>query len=85
MLFDVVLGAVIGGSVTFLVAAMLVSGARQQILIGKGTKVTYKNSRGKICHAVVGQNVRTGDDWAVLEIETLSMPFIVNMDNVSIA
>jgi hypothetical protein len=85
MLFEVVLGAIIGGSVTFLVAAMLIAGARQQILINKGTKVVYKNSRGKICNAVVEQNVRQGDEWAVLSIETLSMPFIVDMDNVTIA
>jgi hypothetical protein len=85
MLFEVGLGAIIGGSVTFLVSAMLISAAKQQILINKGTKVTYKNSRGKVCNAIVEQNVRMGDEWAVLRIETLSMPFIVDMDNISTA
>jgi len=85
MLFEVGLGAIIGGSVTFLVSAMLISATKQQILINKGTKVTYKNSRGKVCNAIVEQNVRMGDEWAVLRIETLSMPFIVDMDNISTA
>ena len=82
-MIEAILGAVIGGSVTFLVAAMVVAGSRQQIVINKGTSVTYKNSRDQICSAVVHQNVRIGDDYAILKNGMLPMPFVVDIDNVT--
>jgi hypothetical protein len=80
-MLEVILGVILGGSITFLLAAMLMAAKQQQILINKSATVKYTNSRGKICEATVCQNVRINDEYAVLKTNGLPMPFVVDVDS----
>lgn len=83
MMSNVLIGAVLGGSFTFLITVMIMSARRNSYLYLKGMPITYTNKRGEIKEAVVYQTARTDDQYIVLMAANRSYPFIVEASSVS--
>lgn len=81
-MIEVVLGAIIGGSVTFLLTVMIMSAKRTDYLYLKGMKLTYENKRGEQKEAVVHQTAKSDDQYVVLISDNRPFPFIVEASSI---
>jgi hypothetical protein len=80
---ELVLGAIIGGSVTFLLTAMLLSSKKQDYVYLKGMKITYVNKSGESKEATVQQTAKSDDKYIVLMSDNRPFPFIVDASSIT--
>jgi hypothetical protein len=80
---ELVLGAIIGGSVTFLLTAMLLSGKKHDYVYLKGMKITYVNKSGESKEATVQQTAKSDDKYIVLMSDNRPFPFIVDASSIT--
>jgi hypothetical protein len=85
-MIELVLGAIIGGSVTFLLTAMLLSSKKDDyidIKYIKGVKLTYVNKSGDHKEATVHQTAKSDDKYIVLMSDNRPFPFIVDASSIT--
>lgn len=75
-------GALVGGNVCFLVAAMLLAG-RPRTILKAGALLTYLNSRGINYPVVLVNDLRQKDEYAVVRKPDTQLEFVVAVDKIS--
>ena len=80
---ELVLGVIIGGSVTFLLTAMLLSAKKNDYVYLKGMKITYVNKSGESKEATVQQTAKSDDKYIVLMSDNRPFPFIVDASSIT--
>lgn len=83
MMSSVLIGVVLGGSLTFIVTVMLMSAKRNDYLYLKGTPVTYTNKSNEVKEAVVQQTAKSTDQYIVLMAPNRPFPFIVEVSSLT--
>lgn len=83
MISNVLIGAVLGGSLTFIFTVMLMSAKRNDYLYLKGMPITYVNKSNEVKEAVVHQTAKATDQYIVLMAPNRSFPFIVDVTSLT--
>ncbi len=75
-------GLFIGGNVTFLIAAMIVSSRPGKIVHRSGSLVTYTNSRGVTSTVELVNDLRSNDTHAVVKRTQTDLEFVISTTSI---
>ena len=81
-MIELLCGFLIGGSVTFLVSAMILSSKSGQIVQRSGTQITYTNSKGVISTVELINNLRDNDKYAVVKRLQTDFQFVISTTSI---
>lgn len=81
-MIDLLCGFLIGGSVTFLVSAMILSSRSGQIVQRSGTQITYTNSKGVTSTVELVNNLRDNDKYAVVKRLQTDFEFVISTTSI---
>jgi hypothetical protein len=75
-------GLFIGGNVTFLIAAMMVSNRPGKIVHRSGSLVTYTNSKGVTSTVELVNDLRSSDTHAVVKRTQTDLEFVISTTSI---
>jgi hypothetical protein len=75
-------GLFIGGNVTFLVAAMILSSRPGKVVKRSGTQITYKNSKGVTSTVELVNDIRSNDTHAVVKRTQTDLEFVISTTSI---
>ena len=81
-MIELLCGFLIGGSVTFLVSAMILSSKSGQIVQRSGTQITYTNSKGVRSTVELVNNLRGNDKYAVVKRLQTDFQFVISTTSI---